>query len=130
MSLSLTLSRAGIKFCNTPGGKNVDEKRMIRMIVIESGNRDERCYRDGHTWGDGRPYYWNLKNGWWERCLVCGSQIVIGKVDDKLEADELLREELRRILLEVMAGGGYSGRSMGIDTATDMIIELFEPVER
>jgi len=44
--------------------------------ILESGNRDERCYRDGHTWDDPKPYFWNWVNGSWKRCLICDREVV------------------------------------------------------
>ena len=34
-----------------------------RERVIMRGNRDERCYRDGHAFENGKPYFWNSVNG-------------------------------------------------------------------
>jgi len=46
------------------------------ITVIKSGNRDERCHKYGHDWEAGKPYYWDIRHGWFERCSICDMQIV------------------------------------------------------
>lgn len=42
--------------------------------ILKYGNRDERCYINGHDWYS-IPYYWNIKNGLYKRCKRCGEEV-------------------------------------------------------
>ena len=45
---------------------------MTKLIkLIKRGNRDERCYTNGHTWSSEIPYFWDSRNGMFKVCEVC-----------------------------------------------------------
>jgi len=53
------------------------------LTVLNEGNRDERCYIQGHDW-EKAAYFWDFANGTWQLCRRCGREIVKDADDSRL----------------------------------------------